>query len=789
MPAITVKFERDVSNTHTFANVTNVTWGHEFVRDFMVDPDSGIGHKITNFQVKGFIIKHGDPSHNVAEQEALETSLRNVGVGTLSYTGATDVENVRFTSLEFDEYRGGTVSRFTAKFVTESTNVAAYDPVTIGVQALTLSEGFELPEVTDSYASQAKDVQIKTNLSRAFTVTGRIVAATLDGASGVNAIQAKLVAAVANKDNLVLDISSSMNGESITVRPISLNFSSSEKRLGVSARTYRFECEAYDDYDQEPYSLGEGALTLFTGAEQTTVDVVESYRHTYPSTEREATVYSAQDERVSVSGKKYFADWNAYNTFVNRFVPFPPHKAEFIWVNSVTGNILQLVDASVGAITRDGHFPGAVPNAKRYSATVSFEFRWNKSVSQQSQHFNTQAPNLILGINWYRITSTSHSFTINERGDVTSRSVNLSGRIFDSNLLAAKALIGTPVDIGSPMSNIPGAQSAQYYITNVSISNTDIEDSDTSGVTIPVTVHDVSVSAQQLDSATKRTYFLHEVFNTTGSPLVFNRVTSRSKSIANRLITEVSNANYGKYKVTSINMSISGEVWETDNNGAPNNVNRAYAFFEQFDGAYENIPTGGPPQNLPTYPDTDPLSGAGTPAEPRQLLMPGLAGTPYHFFVNSINVGEWQPAVKPDDHGASGTKGDPIWVQTISISATVVFDITASGGGSEPDYIDSTSEIINEQTTKFTEIRVMGAGTVFKAIGINPSTAQTTITRQFRDKNALEQNGPTKGTKTPTFPSGWPFTASGDNEPQKDSFEIRGLSARWIKSWIATKEE
>lgn len=767
MSAIVIKFERLLPSltNHTFENVVNVTWSHEYVREFMVDGDSEIGHKITNFKINGFIRRPGDPSDNVAQQEALENALRAVGTGTLSYTGAADITDARFVSLEFAEYRGATVSRFTASFVTEAANVAAHDPVSIGGQALTIAEGFELPSIEDIYGTQGPDERLDHQLKRKLSITGRIVADTI---LNVNTIQEKLVVAIRNKDSVVVGWSDGNGGYLLNMRPRELSFGSPEQRLGIAARTYTFECETHDDYAKEPYTIGHLPLTFLTGGTAFTIDVVESIDHTV-TTEREGIVYSILEESASVSGKKYFKDWDEYNTFVQSWTPFPIGRVTDIYKDPSSINELQLEDISIGAFTRDGNYPlgtAGLAEAKRFSATISLQFKWMKSVSLQTQHFNTQ----ILGITWFKIDSTNHSFTVDSLGFVTSRTVSFSGQMFDGQLTDAKSKLGTSQSIGIAAGIDDGG--LPYFITSVSVSGTDIRTIDATFPPTLTKVHDVSISATQLETASQKTYFLKQVFNikNNATDLIFERVTSRSKSISNKFITDPISTHAGKYKVVSINMTVSGEVWENDLNGAPSDVNRAYKFFDIFDATQETTPNdGGPPNYIPDYPGATPLGG-----DPKETLPSN-----YNFFLTSISIGEWQPAVHP-------TTGARHWRQSVSLNATVIFDISGSNSASDPDFIDTEGFAIAEQFTKFTELRVMGFGLKFKAIGIEPSTAQTTLSRQFKSKTVLKTNNPQRGTRTPTIPSFWPFGS--DNEITKDTFQTNGLTVRWVKAWKATKE-
>ena len=563
MSAITVKFERDVSNTHTFENVVNVEWSNEYVRDFLVDQTSQIGHKITTFNINGFVQQHGDPSDNVVQQQVLEDSLRAIGTGTLSYTGATDIPDVRFLALDFKEYRGSTIAQFTARFVTETQNVQAHAPVTIGAQALTIAEGFEPPQVEDSIASQGPDEQMNNLRRRKIRINGRMVG-TL---SQVNTAQANLIAAIENINTIVVDISTASGGVLLTIRPGSITFGSPEQRGNQSSRTYNFEGVTHDDYSKEPYTIGHQQLT-FGGI---LLDEVHGIDHAIEG-EHEVGAYTVISEKATISGKKYFLGWTQYDAFVQSFQPLPINTHFYGAPN--TYQTLELRDISISNLERDGNFVGS-PHDKRYSATVTLNFVWFKNITQTHQNYLTT----LLAIPWFKVSTTTHSFSLDTLGNVTSRSVTLSGQLFDADLATAKGLIGTAVVLGDPA--IPGSGGASYYITSVNINNTDTITTQPGNTVIKL--HDVSVTASQLDTATQKTFFLISIFKLdTTRQMTFDRVTSQSKSLSTRWVTDLQ-----KFKTTSVNLTISGEIWEDDLGGAPALSNRAYDFFDLFDATQE----------------------------------------------------------------------------------------------------------------------------------------------------------------------------------------------------------
>ena len=740
MSAITVTFV-GASSTHVFENVINVTWRNEYSSDIIINQTNSIGEKITRFTVNGYIKIYGDPSDNTAGQQALENALRGVGTGTLQYTGATDVAQVRFTGLDFEEYRGSPVAKWSAQFISEPTNIHAHSPVVIGGLTLSIANGFEPPEVEDDIGNQGVDEPLNNLIRRQIVVRGRM-AGTLQQ---VNDAQAALIAEVQDKDPNVVTvaISSATGGVSLQARPQAVSFGSQEQRGRQVARSYRAEFITYDDYTKEPYTLGEGVL-VWGGI---TLDITSKADHntTY---EKSGTAYNVTDESLEVSGTKYFANWGAYETFVDSFSPIP-NNTHLIVLN--THNTLELIDVQIGAFTRDDNF---VSNAKRYSATVSLSFTWFKDLSQLNQGVLT----VFLGVTWLKISSTTHSFALNETGNVSSRSVNASGQVFDANLAAAKGLLGTSIPLGDPA--IPGG-SDNYFLTSFNINSTDVLN--TVGVG-QLVVHDCSVTANQLDTNSQRVNILAQFFlPTPPQQIFFDKVGNSSKSIAS-----VFKQATLSYEVASISMTLTGEIWEQDSAGAPGNANRGIDFFRLFDATYtaqfnasRDLAVNAADQFLPTN---------------------------YQFFLNNLNFGSWEPFQKPD----SPNKGAKFWKQSITLTALATFDLGQGGSDTLPDFVDTESSIVNAESTKFQELQVMGFGTVFKAVGKNPSTAQTIVQRQFKDSRILNNplTKPSQG--SPPIPLNPPSDFSfgtGDRDEIKDTFEVRGLTARWTRGWRATKEE
>lgn len=741
MSAIKVTLARD-SLSHEFANVATVEWEHQYSRNHLINKTSEIGQKVTTITVTGFIIKYGTPSQNVQAQQALEDALRAIGTGTLSYTGAT-AQNVRFINLDFDEYRGSPVATYKAQFVTEAQNVHAHAPVAIGSLTLSISNGFEPPKVVDSIAGQGPDESLNNLKNRTIKISGKMVGSLQE----VNAAQANLIAEVSDQSpNVVtVSLSSESGGVQLNVRPTGVNFGSPEQRgSDDNSRTYEFEGITHADYSQEPYTLGHSALTY---GNNITLDVVNGVNHTQES-EHSNGVYAIRTETAQIAGKKYFTDWAAYKAFSDSFTPLP--VGVHFYSSPAARNSLELTGVSVGAFERDGNFEN---ENKRYSAPVNLTFTWHKSVTAINQLGGVTR----LAISWYKVISSTHSVSVDQNGSVTARSVSVNGQIFESELANAKGRIGLPVLLGDPA--LSGA-STDYYITSLNITKTDTYNIVGLG---PTKVYDISVTANQLDTNTKRNYILQQLFKVSAVPtrqMLFEKVANISKSISNRW-----NQTFTKFKVTSISVSVSGEIWESDTDGAPTNPNRGMDFMQLFDAQYEA-------DFNENYAAANNVLGEFLPDN-------------YSFFLNNMSFGEWQPFLKPNEPN----KGSQMWRQSVTLSATAVFDLSGGSSNNQPDWIDTTSFQIEDQTTKFTELQLLGFGTTFKAIGINPSSSQTTIQRQFKDARTLELNPPQRGDFSPEPPTDWGSQfPSSDREVVKDNFEIRGNTARWVRSWRAKKE-
>lgn len=717
-------------------HVRTVEWESVAVPEVIVGTASRVGKRQRLITIRGFfnLTMFQD---TVAAQQALETNLRSVGVGTLSYTGATDFEDVRFQALSFDEYRGNPVADFTITFTTEEDNVHAHIDNKIGSITLTPVNGYEQPSIKDAISVQGDDEQLNNLRRRSFTITGDIVGADLEA---VMLAQADLVAEVENKNTVVITVSSTTSTPgSFTVRPRSLNFDSPRLKDDKTARSYSFECVTHDDYTKEPYTLGEVPQS-FAGI---SIDVVNGVDH---NVDRERSdvgpLYSVLEETLVVTGKKYFADWTAYTAFRNIFLPIP---ANTYITTSGTSNVLELTDIDVGKFERDGNQSSG---DKRYSATVILTFTWLKSI----QDTNFEFLQTHFGVSWYKVESVSFSVSFDDFGNLNTRSVNVSGSLtglaqFDQ----LKAKVGTKVDYDGVYTDL--------YVTNVSINNVDSQI--VSGTKVKII--SVSVTASQLDTASQAFHFLSGVFDfakagaggTTYSTetLTFDKITNRTKSFSNRY----DGAN-SEFKVTSINFSVSGEVFSSDTAGAPTDADKYVILFNKID-------------SLLKANKSDAVKHTQTPT---QLLPTDGA---IHFMLTNINIGGWEPFIDE----ATGVRR---WKQTVSLSATAVFDLAGSSD-TAPDFVETRSESIDEEVPKYTQLQVLGFGTVFKRIGTTPE--KLTVTYQVRWKNeALYEldNAAGLNFKSDNVGEG-SWRGAGKNNKSKDRRENRALTNRHIVEYTA----
>lgn len=720
-------------------HVQTVEWNSIANDETYVGRVARTGAREREIVINGYI-SNGITNRNIAAQQELETNLRNVGSGTLSYTGATTIQNVRFLSLDFAEYRGNPIAEFTIKFRTEENNIHSHTPASIGSLVLSAVNGFEPPSVRDQIEVQGPDEQLVNNKKRSFVIEGRLVGDTLDD---INTRQANLIAEVQNKTTLVITLTVASSGAyvgSYTVRPRRLEFSSPELNGKLAARRYIFECETHDDYSKEPYTFGEVATTFSS----ITLDVVTGVDHNRETERLDAgPTYSTISEELVVNGKKYFDGYTAYQNFRDLFRPIPTN---IYLVASTSGNILELVDIAVGSFERSGN---NTTGDKRYAATVTLTFKWHKSVNKTNYEVGTTH----FGVSWYTIPSLTFNVTLDGYGNISNRSVNVSGSVLSSNLALLQSKIGTSVNYDATYSNL--------YVTSVNVTETDTYN--VSGGEIAV--YKVSVSAQQLDTAAQATFFLTGLFKFSragGSgtsystdQILFDHVTNRSKSISNRY-----NQQQLKFTVTSISLSVSGEVWDTDSSGSPTTPNKIVDIFNKIDALLSApVSTQG---SANTY-------GAGE-------LLP--SNSDIFFLLTNVNIGQWEPFTKQ----IGTNRGQRYWKQTVSVSATAVFDLNQSGG-SQPDSVESKSISIDKQQAKYATIQVLGQGTVFKRIGTTPEIATVTYQKQFKDARTYTPNDYGADDVNPT---GW--RGVGRNVESKDSRENRGLVNRHIREYTATAD-
>lgn len=725
------------SQSTTLQFVRNIQWGSEFSEDSLVDETTQVGQRRREVVVNGFVNK-AMFSENVAAQQQIESDLIAVGKGDIQITGMTDITDCRFVSLQFREYRGNPVAEFDITFITESANVFAHEPVKIGSLTLSPANGYDYADVVDSIEVQGSDEQLVNNKNRRFTISGMFVGNTLDD---INTNQAALVAEIENKNTLVITLSSAVGGFAglYTVRPGKIEFGSPKLREQQQSRSFLFECSTYEDYSKEPYTLGETPQS-FDGIQ---LDVVTGIEHKREN-EKQATgpTFPITSEELIVNGKKYFANWTAYTAFRDSLNPIPVNTYT---INSTTGAVLELVTATVGEFERDGN---DLTNAKRYSASVSLTFKWDIGLEGNVYEY---APTRF-GVGFYNITNTSFNSTVDSFGNVTSRGVSVSGQVVGANLSVLKAKVGTLVNYDATLPNV--------YVTSVTINSTHTQNLGGTAVT----VYDVSVSAQQLDTASQAVSFIRSLFRmsragATGTSYVsetiqFEAVSSLNKSIANRW-----DAQNQKFKVTSVTLSVSGEVWETDSGGNPANPNKMIDLLNKIDALLSaELSVQGSANTVP--------GGETLPSN-----------TDIHYMLSNISVGGWTSFTKQVGTGA----GTRYWRQTVSLTATAVFDLTGSSN-TQPDFVDSKSFVYTDEAPKFQQIQILGFGTVFKRVGTIQAKEVVTVQRQFKDKTTFVAGQYPSLTTTPVL------LTSGSPIKGKETEENRGLVNRKVVEWVATEK-
>lgn len=721
-------------------HIRTVEWSSSAIDDALVNIVTRVGARQREITINGFL-NHGVFETARAAQEQLETDLRAVGVGTLSYTGASDFSDVRFLSLDFEEYRGNPVAGFTITFTTEEDNIHAHKTSKIGSTLLTPLNGFEEPEIKDVIRVQGDDEQLVGTKSRTFEFSGTIIGDDLDA---VMLTQENLITEIKDQSTIVITLSSlsSVPG-SYTVRPRNLEFTAPRLKDNKTARNYSFTCTTHDDYSKEPYTLGEVA-TSFAGI---SIDVVNGVDHNRDVEYASAgPVYNTLSETLEISGKKYFTSYTTYATFRDLFRPTPTNT---YLISSTSGNSLEMFDITVGKFERDGN--SAVDDAKRYSASVSMTFRWLPSIEESNFEYETTH----FGVQWHKVVNVSFSVTLDNFGNITNRSVNVSGSVLDLatfNTLQSK--VGTLVNYDGTYDNL--------YVSSVSMSG--LETINVAGTQHQL--YSVSVTASQLDTATQAFYFLSGVFDfakaggtgTTYSTetISFDKVTNRTKSFSNRYDGSTS-----KFIVTSINYSVSGEVFSTDASGEPTDKDKFVILFNKIDALLNSQQSTA---SVHTQNTTDLLPTNGD----------------IHFMLTNINIGGWDPFTDE----ATGVRK---WRQSISLSATAVFDLSGSSN-TQPDFVQTRSESITEQAPKYKQIQVLNFGTVFKRIGTTPETLLVTYSIRWKNEELYRQdNASGLDFKLDDVGTG-SWRGTGKNNKSKDQRENRSLTNRHIVEYTASEK-
>jgi len=712
--------------------VKSVEWDSESSDDIIVNKMSRVGQRQRTITIKGFVHK-GFIDKNVEAQQQLETNLLTVGSGKLKYTGADDFVDVRFKSITFAEFNGNPICLFTIKFTTQELNIHAHYPVKIGDLILASTSGFEHPTVTQSIKSQGDDESINTIRAQTIKIEGTIVHSSRDE---INKLQKQLLDEVGDKQSLILTLSSDSGDYSSTiiVRPRSIDFSAPTLRGQSAARKYSIEFQTYDDYTKEPYTLGETPATFGNIA----LDLVENVDSSVEYDKLAANNPTNLSESLQVSGKKFFANYVDYEAFRATFNPFP--TSTYIYT-STSGNSLDLTDISISKFTRDGNFANTT---KRYSATINLQFNWKKTIEDQSY----EALVTRFGVAWYRIPTITFNAQINNFGSIVSRSINISGSIRGTSALnTLKGLVGTSINYEAPYENL--------YVNSVNVSS--VDKVNVAGVTS--TMYSVSVSATQLESSSQANYFIASLFK-------------MDKAGAENTVYAAEGFNYQqmKFTVTSISLSISGEVFAPDQAGKPMLPNKIINLIDKIDALLS--------ADLSTQSLTNPVPNTIVQGE----ILP--TNSEVRYFLSNIGVGEWQPAIAPEDlANGNGVKGSRYWKQVVSLGATAVFDLSGGGSGTEPDAIETKSIEIIEESPKFTQLQVVGFGTVFKRIGTNPGKASVSYEKKFKDASTYQ---PSDFGADDVDPTGW----AGINKSivVRDSREQRNLVNRHSVEYEATEK-
>jgi hypothetical protein len=462
-------------------------------------------------------------------------------------------------------------------------------------------------------------------------------------------------------------------------------------------------------------------------------------------------------ETVTVSGKRYFTNYQSYEQFRSLFTPIPPGVYLY---TSPSFNVLDLDTVNVGAFERDNNY---ADTTKRYSASVTLTFIWRKTIEQVNYATFVN----YFGVTFYKVPNINFSASVDDYGSVNSRSISVNGQILDNQLTAFKSLLGSKVDFGTEITNL--------YVTSTNISSVDTVRYGASTTKL----YTVSISAAQLDQATQAVKFIAGLFQMDRAgaagtsyatdTIQFENITSLSKSISNRWDTQSS-----KFIVTSINLSVSGDVFTSDDGqGKPVNANKMIDLFNKIDA----LLTAGKSERAANVHSTG------------DILPSNVADVKY--MLSNISVGEWQPAIAPEVLQASGTrptiqKGVRYWRQNVSVSATAVYDLSDSGSNNDPVYVDTLSQEIQEEVAKYTQIQVLGFGTVFKRIGTQPGRASVTQQRQYRDNSVYVANqyGGSGSRPAPTGWAGYPSKSVVASETR----EQNPPTNRWTVEYEATEK-
>ena len=93
------------TNTATLTHVRNISWSTTASTDLFESTVNAQNRLVKAVTITGYI-NQGIWENNVQAQQQLETDLRSVSLGSIQYSGLTDIADARFTSLEFSEFRG-----------------------------------------------------------------------------------------------------------------------------------------------------------------------------------------------------------------------------------------------------------------------------------------------------------------------------------------------------------------------------------------------------------------------------------------------------------------------------------------------------------------------------------------------------------------------------------------------------------------------------------------------------------------------------------------------------------